>query len=365
MNPNVLEHWFYLPRGLHLLFLLPILTVLSVFAGRQRRRALLRLGRLPALLALADRRRQWRGLRSLLLVMGMSTLAVGVAGPQWGREPVTATAPGRDLVVVLDLSRSMLVEDVLPCRLEKAQAALKELIENLKQRGGHRVALVAFAGRAKIVCPLTHDYDHFLERVGELGAAHLPPDLRPSGAEAVSGTRIGAGLLLAVEAHDVRFRGTGIQDILLLSDGDDPATDMEWAEGADAAREAGMPVYTVGIGDPNEGHPVPGGVQGFLTHQGKTVRSKLHEAPLEEIARRTKGTYTAARTGPIRLTELFRGTIEAGPKREAVDEAPPVYRQRYVWFFAAALLLLTLEMTIGGRNPSAKKPAAPPAAGRG
>ena len=85
---------------------------------------------------------------------------------------------------------------------------------------------------------------------------------------------------------------------------------------------------------------------------GTTVLTKLEEAPLTEIAQQTKGTYTAARTGPVSLVELFRGKIETGLKREAVDEAPPMYIQRYEWFFAAALLLFMLEMTLGARNPA-------------
>src|SRR5262249_29861986 len=217
-------------------------------AARRQRRALLRLGRLPALAALTERRRQWPGLRLFCLSTALTILVLAIAGPQWGREQAVAGAHGRDLVVVMDLSRSMLADDVLSSdnRLAHAQKAVEELVENLKLRGGHRVALVAFAGRAKIICPLTNDYDHFLERLAYLDAEHLPPELRP-GPESASGTRIGAGIELAVEAHDPRFRGTQVQDILLLSDGHDPADDNEWARvGIRAAQSAGIPVYTVG-----------------------------------------------------------------------------------------------------------------------
>jgi Ca-activated chloride channel family protein len=358
MNSSNANQWFAQPDVLSLLFLLPIMTVLSIVANRRRRRALVRLGRLPALAALTERRRQWSGLRLFCLSMALSILAVGIAGPQWGREPVVAVAHGRDLVVVMDLSRSMLADDVLPNRLERAQKAVEELIVYLKRHGGHRLALVAYAGRARIVCPLTHDYDHFLEKLLELDAEHLPPELRP-GPEAVSGTRIGAGLELAVEAHDERFRGQQVQDILLLSDGDDPANDNEWFNGIRAALSAGIAIYTVGIGDPDEGRPIPVAERGFLTHDGKVVKTKLTERPLKEIAEQTRGTYTAARTGAVSLVELFRNQIEPGRKRESVDEAPPVYRQRYAWFFGAALLLLILEMTCGARARRPKKVVVP------
>lgn len=356
MSNNVLYHWFAHPWALSLLWLLPILSIAGYIAARRRRRALMRLGRLPALAGLVEQRRRCAGLRQTAVWLGLSILAIGIAGPQWGVETTVPLARGRDVVIVLDLSRSMLADDVLPSRLEVAQDAIRQLVESMKRRGGHRIALVAFAGRARVYCPLTNDYDHFLEKLGELDAEHLPPELRP-GPGTLSGTRIGAALAAAVEVHDARFQGAGVQDILLLSDGDDPANDNEWAEGAEAAASAGIPVYPVGIGDPNEGRPIPLGDREFMRHQGQVVRSRLTEKPLQEIAERTRGHYTAARTSPVELVDLFRSRIESGRKREAVDEAPPVYRQRYPWFYGAALGLLMLEMTAGRRRPRKPVPA--------
>jgi Ca-activated chloride channel homolog len=350
MSNNAVNHWFSHPDLLALIFIVPVLSVLSIVAARRRRRALLRLGRVPALVAMVDRRRQWQGLRFMCLLTGLSVLAFGIAGPQWGREPVAAVAAGRDLVIVLDLSRSMLADDVLPNRLSHAKEAVAELLTDLQRRGGHRVALVAFAGRARLMCPLTHDYDHCKEKLRELDAERLLPELR-AGPDSISGTRIGAGIMLAVESQDQRFVGKQVQDIVLLSDGDDPARDNEYFNGIQAAQAAGIPVHTIGIGNPGETRPILLG-RDVLKFRGESVKSKLEEAPLKEIAEQTKGTYTAARTGPVPLVDLFRQTIEPGLKREAVDEAPPMYIQRYEWFFGGALLLFALEMTIGrGTNP--------------
>jgi len=342
MNTAALDRWFAHPDALGLVLLLPALTVLTIWAARRRRWALARLGRLGALAALTQRRRSWAGLRRFVISLALSVLIVGIAGPQWGREPAAAVAHGRDLVVVLDLSRSMLADDVLPNRFTHSRDAAARLIASMQQRGGHRVALVAFAGRARIVCPLTHDYDHFLEKLEELDAEHLVPELR-AGPESASGTRIGAALELAVAAHDARYRDARVQDIVLLSDGDDPANDNEWFAGIQAAQTAGIPVHTIGIGDALSERYVPA-EGGEMKFQGKPVRTKLVEAPLKEIAEQTKGTWTLAGTGRVPLVELFRETIEPGRKREAADEALPVYRQRYGWFFAAALVLLLLEM---------------------
>src|SRR5262249_22238232 len=154
-------------------------------------------------------------------------------------------------VVVLDCSRSMFAET--PSRLERARNALRDLAEALQPRGGHRLGLVTFAGAAKVACPLTHDYNLFRDAVEAVDLSHPDPALEPDAA--ASGTRIGLALEVAVEAHDERYRG--LRDIVLLSDGDDPARDGEWERGAERARAEGVPVHCVGLGDPNETHRIP------------------------------------------------------------------------------------------------------------
>src|SRR5262249_22924949 len=138
---------------------------------------------------------------------------VGVAGPQWGRDWEEAAASGPDLVVVLDLSRSMLAQDVLPSRSERARKALRELSYTIERRGGQRVALVVFAARARVVCPLTHDYDHFRLAVDQQDPANTPRELRPHSGGPTSGTRIGAGLEAAVKALDP---STGTPALIIL-----------------------------------------------------------------------------------------------------------------------------------------------------
>ena len=346
----MLREWFGNPWAFTLLAALPVLGVLALFATWRRRRVLARLGQLTTL-ATSVRRGRWRRwLRMLAFSAGLTALVAGVAGPRWGRDAEVRVMPGRDLMVVLDVSRSMLAEDVRPNRLDRAKAALVELADRVQRRGGHRLGLVVFAAHGKVVCPLTHDYDYFRAKVEEFDAAHLPADLRPGLDGPISGTRIGEGLQKAVEAHDARFQG--FQDILLISDGDDPADDGEWAEGAKAARAAGIRVFTVGIGDPEVGGRIPFG-NDVLRYEGREVWSRLQEKPLEEIARRTGAGYTAARKEPPRLGELFRERIEPGPVREVMDDALSIRRQRYPWFFGAAFLLLGITMMIsevGGRR---------------
>jgi Ca-activated chloride channel family protein len=326
------------PVLLWLPMLLPALGVLSWFAYRRRRQALARFAALPSFgLLLAE---QWplRFDRNLSTSFGLTFLALGIAGPQWGRDPERGIAMGRDVVVVLDLSRSMLAE--VPSRLARSREALAEMSKAVERRGGHRLALVVFAGRARVLCPLTRDYDHFRDALAQLDETHLPTDLGPVG-ESPSGTRIGAGLRLALAQLEPDFQG--YQDIVLVSDGDDPANDGEWRGAAEEARSRKIAVHAVGVGDPTRASPVPLGT-GRLMFSGAAVRSKLEEAPLREIAHATLGTYTAAHNQPPPLDELVRQEIEPKSSREDTADALPVQRQQYPWFLGAALGLLSLAV---------------------
>jgi Ca-activated chloride channel family protein len=366
--------FFANPWALWLLTLVPALTLLCAWAWRWRQRALARLGNLFLLRELTAVRGRLRGLRTLCLLAGIFFALLGVAGPQWGRDWNPEISTGRDLVVVLDLSRSMLAEQ--PSRQERAKRGLNDLYDRLHKRGGHRVALVVFAGGAKTVFPLTHDYDHFRDAVAALEADHLPPELRPDPERGeTSGTRIGAALLSAVQILDPRFEFHRLDgrtetlvrdlegfdpeplkysDILLLSDGDDPGHDDEWAVGADAARKQGISVHVVGIGDTEEAHTITT-ADGILKQNGELVQTRLEEKPLEEIARRTGGVYVPARTQALPLGKIFEEIVESrGNRTEEAEDAAglSVFRQRFVWFLAPALFLLAASMLISENRSS-------------
>jgi Ca-activated chloride channel family protein len=345
-----MHHWFAHSWALWLLFALPVLTIAGMLHRFGVRRSLARVGDLLALRLLVARPGWLARLRGLCLSLGLSLLVMGIAGPQWGRDWEQTAAPGRDLVVVLDLSRSMLAET--PSRLQRARAGLLDLSQTVQRRGGHRLALVVFAARARLVCPLTHDYDHFREAVDSLGADAFP-DLGP-GPESASGTRIGAGLQTALAAQDPRFGGQ--QDVLLLSDGDDPANDEEWRVGAEEARRLHIPIHVVGVGDPATASPIPLR-EGQQKHEDRVVLTRLEEKPLQEIARLTGGIYVPApSTGTPPVGALFREKIEPRGVREDNDDALPLYQQRYAWFLGPALALLALEMALGRTGGPKRRP---------
>ena len=284
------------------------------------------------------------------LALGLAwLLLVGAAAqPRWGQEDERGIAEGRDLVVVLDFSRSMWAEDLAnrqtPARWQEAVAGARSLVQALRTRGGHRVGIVLFAARPTVLVPLTTDYDHVIFRLEELDATMPPAEIRPADDSAVSGTRIGAALATAVAAHDTRF--PGFQEIVLLTDGDDPATDEEWRAGIISARRAGIPVHVVGIGDPAN--------ESFVFHHGVPlespnaagvpvpVQTKLHENVAESIAKGTGGEYFASQRDHIDGDLLAQRIVQSAATRELDDERLPQPRERYQWFLASALVLLVL-----------------------
>lgn len=358
------RHLFAQPGITWLLLALPILSLLAAWTRLRARRVLARFGDMTALFVGMARRRPWRWPRALAQSLGLTLLVVGAAGPQWGRDWSQTAVIGRDVVVVLDLSRSMLAE--APNRLTRAKAALVDLSQAMQRRGGHRLALVAFAGQAKVICPLTHDYDHFREALAGLDAGQPPADLVPRD-DKPSGTRLGQGLLFGMLSFDSDFRGDDVQaaellhthwrqppdtrvqtyrDVLLLSDGDDPARDDEWRHVLLEVRKAGIPIHTIGIGDPQIASTIPV-ADGELTFNGDVVTTRLEEKPLQEIAERTGGTYTPAHLQSIPLGSLFRERIESRGLRDDEDagaDSLPIYHQRYAWFLLASLCLLSIEV---------------------
>jgi Ca-activated chloride channel family protein len=340
----MLRPYFAHPLALWVLLALPVLALLSAWAARCRRRALARMGPSHALAGLLTVRRGPRRWRGLLVVLGLLCLGVGAAGPQWGRDWYHEAAPGRDVVVLLDCSRSMRAGT--PSRLVAARQAALDLADALERRGGYRIALVACAANPRLVVPLTLDFAHF--RAALDGAEFLPDDpaVRPREGD-TSGTRLGRGIEAAVAAHDERFRGA--RDIVLLSDGDDPVEDAEWLHGTGRARAAGIPVQVVGLGDPEEPMTVPG-PDGPLRDTNGLVLSRLQEAPLREIARQTQGEYVSARTNRVPLGRLYLDHVASLPVRQGDPEALPIYRQRQAWFLVPAFVLLALTLVIPDRT---------------
>ena len=257
---------------------------------------------------------------------------------------------GRDLIVVLDCSRSMLAEN--PSRLRRARTALLDLTRELQRHGGHRLGLIAFAAHPRIACPLTQDYDFFREALGsekDVEALPFDPELAAGGYDQ-SGTRIGAALKEALAARDERFPSAC--DILLISDGDDPAQDLEWEAGVKEAASENTPIHVVGVGNPDPDESEATLIinkEAIRDPEGRPVQTRLMEGTLRAIAERTHGTYTAMQTRHAPLGQLYLNWIADKATRDNMDDRLPVPRPRCLWFLTPAFVLLCVAAVVPDR----------------
>lgn len=327
--PSIFAH----PWVLSLLLVMPALSVAQMIAAWRNRRLLRRLGDPLTLLSQLPTPRRFTWVAALLFGAGVTALVMGAAGPQWGQDEHPAVVAGRDLVIVLDMSNSMRATDAPPNRFRRAVDIVETLIDYCRRRGGHRLALVVFAADAQIVCPLTYDYNHVQLKLESLDLDYAPAALRPSSVSQ-SGTRIGAGLRAAVAAHENGM--SGYQDILLLSDGDDPQNDGEWEAGLREVMSSGIPVSAVGIGDRNRDAEIA-----VAGHMGK-VKTRLVEKPLQEISRRTAGQYVPAGVETFRLDEFVHQRIETKGAATPEGDLLPLQHGRHPWFYGAAIVLFGL-----------------------
>jgi Ca-activated chloride channel family protein len=272
----------------------------------------------------------------------MICLIVALAQPRWGRVPAPPLPPGRELVLLVDTSRSMGAEDAVPNRLGVAVESALNLVSALGRNpgAGDRVAVVAFAGRGVLRCPLTENFGAVVETLRRL----QPGDVRPGG------TDLGAGLSLALET----FGGPGQEQaggrtIVVFSDGEDHMG--TWVAAGDRLRAAGVIVHAVALGDAEHGHPVPAGPAGeALKYQGVPVLSRRSDQPLEAIARTTGGAILPLGLAPADLGDLYLQRIEPIARQRRLELAYHASEraERFGWFVLAAL---GLGLGLAGRWP--------------
>ncbi len=320
---------------------------LATLAWLRRRRALRLLAQTPAAPQLFLVNSSLRAFKTCLLVVAGGLVAFSVLGPQWGEveaEPPEAPSSGRDVLLLLDVSRSMLAEDVPPDRLRRARADIRDLVTSLERQGGYRVGLIAFADRAAVLCPLTSDFRCFEE---ELARASLE-GLRLRGDTGDEGTQIGAALARAAAVVDPQ--AAPYTDVILISDGGDMEQDTLAA--ADVLAKAGVPVHALGVGSPAQGALIPvtraDGTRGHLQYKGELVRTKLEEEVLRQIAKRTGGQYVAVGTGFLELDRWYANLARSKAARELSSAGTSrQFVHRFQWFLAPALGLLLLHAVLG------------------
>lgn len=326
------------PTWMWALTLVPVLVLLLRVASTRRRRALTEfadldlVAKLTATVDVAARR--WK---AVLVVAAVAFLAVALARPQFGNRVETVRSIGQDIVVAVDLSVSMLAEDVAPNRLERARLAILRLMGRLD---GDRIGLVAFAADAFVQSPLTVDYS-----AAGLFLSAMHPDLMP-----VQGTDLGAALRVSLDALDQGARDARV--LVLVTDGEDH--EDQFGEELRRAVASGVQVYLVGIGS-TEGVPIPqfdaqGRPDGFLRDEdGAVVTTRLAEETFQRIVREAGATYVRAGAGGTAFDDLV-DEIARGEGEEIDAIQVTQFEEQYQIFLGLALLMLMVEVLISDRR---------------
>ncbi len=274
-----------------------------------------------------------RRIRFALLLLGMAAVIVSLAQPRYGYSWEESHRRGRDVVIAIDVSKSMLATDLAPNRLARAKFAAQDLIAQL---GGDRVGLIAFAGSAFLQAPLTADFSAVLGSLEELDTEIIPR----------GGTNLAEAIRVAVDAF-----GKGESEhraLIIFTDGEELD-----ADGIKAAQEldGAVRIFGVGIGS-SEGSLIPLGRGGeFVKDEaGQIVKTRLDESRLRKIAESTGGFYVHLLSGPAEMTQIVRdGLGKMGEKDfEAKTSRQPI--ERYQWPLAAGLFLLAISMLLGERK---------------
>ena len=319
------------------LTLIPVLTAVFIWMMIWRRRALHRFGEWTLVHRLLPGLSNSRVIaKFILLMLGYGFLIIGIANPQIGSKLVEGERKGIDIMIALDVSNSMMAEDIKPNRLAMSKQAISKLIDNL---GNDRLGIVIFAGNAYMQLPITTDYS-----AAKMFLSNIDTKIVPT-----QGTAIGEAIELAKGAFDDE---THSRAIIVISDGENHEDDA--IEAAKDASEKGIIVYTVGMGLP-EGAPIPeynnyDQMVGYKKDRnGSTVVTKLNESMLQQIASAGKGVYVRANNTQSGLKTILE-EINKLEKTKFESRMFSDYEDRFQYFIAVSLILLLLELLIFERK---------------
>lgn len=274
--------------------------------------------------------------RMVLLVLAVGLILLAMARPQWGFTWQEATHRGLDIIVAIDTSRSMLAEDLVPNRLDRAKLAALDLMR-LAQRD--RIGLVAFAGTAFLQCPLTLDDEAFRQSVAQLDVTIMPQ----GGTALAEAIRTSAAALKGEEANH--------RVVVLFSDGEDHDTGA--VEAAGEAERAGMKIFTVGVGTPNgellRQKDESGEFSYIKDPEGNVVKSRLNQALLTEIATAGGGFYLPM-SGPNTVEVLYQRGLAPLPGAETSSRLVKEFQERFQWPLGLAIVLLIIEVFLPERK---------------
>lgn len=278
-------------------------------------------------------------LKQVLIVISAALMIFALSRPQWGFKWQEIKRKGLDIMVAVDVSKSMLAEDVKPNRLERAKLALRDFVKYLK---GDRIGLIAFAGSAFVQCPLTVDYNGFLLSVEALDINAIPK----------GGTFISGAIQEAVKSYEGGLKKYEV--LIIITDGEDHEGDPVGA--AQLAKKEGVKIFCIGIGT-NEGELIPitdeNSNKSFLKdNSGNVVKSRLDEAVLQKIALATGGSFVRSSSNEFGLNLIYKEKLSEMEKRELESKMAKQYEERFQIFLFLAFLFLAGEFLTSDRKKS-------------
>ena len=278
--------------------------------------------------------------KTIFVVLAILFLLLALTRPRWGYQWEDLHQRGVDVIVALDVSSSMLAEDIKPNRLERAKRKISDLLDMME---GDRIGLVAFAGTSFVQCPLTLDY----------GAARIFLSAIDTQLIPTQGTAIGNAIKFSVKAFRTQEKKS--KALILITDGEDQTGKA--LSSAKSAGDQGVKIYTIGIGgDIGAPLPNPSGDGGFRKNeQGQVILSKLDETTLQQIALETGGSYVRSVTGDIDLKTIYKDQIKKHiEKKELKAERRKIWQERFQWFIFISLIFLVAETCLSENRPLEK-----------
>ncbi|EGF28725.1 BatB protein [Rhodopirellula baltica WH47] len=281
-----------------------------------------------------------RPVRSFLLLAALVLMVGALSDLRWGKAWEEVPQRGIEAVFVLDVSRSMLAEDVSPNRLGRAKQQIKDMVDEMP---GDRVGLVVFAGETRQTLPLTRHVEDFKQTLDSVGIHSVRR----------GGSRLGDAIRVASDAF--LDKTTDHKAMVILTDGEDQESDPV-SEAKRAHEEQGIRIFTIGLGDMDEGSRIPDvdpelprrQSGRYVKHRGQTVISKMNGAILKEVATQSDGAYIPAGTKRVDMSDVVHGYISNVDKTDLQTATINTYIPRFHWFLIPAMLLLAFEVLLRG-----------------
>lgn len=325
---------FIHPEWFYGFWMIAALILFFIWSDQRKRKLFERFGEWQMIKMLTPTHsstKEW--IKKALLIFVLSLLVFTLTQPQWGEEKKQLQRKGLDIMFLVDTSLSMLAEDVVPSRIDKAKLEMKTLLNQLK---GDRIGIVTFAGSGFIQSPLTLDYDAFLLFANAIQVGYIPDP----------GTSLSEAIRIALKAFPKKKAKN--QVMLMISDGEHHEGDVESA--IKQANEAQVRIYTIGTGT-KEGAPIPlrsaeGKISGYKKDKaGEIVITKLNEDLLSRIAKETGGLYFPATPGSREIDYVYQH-VQNLEKQDFKQQIIVERENHFQIFLVFTIVFLTLEMLI-------------------